>query len=265
MAANRTLGIQLVVPMAGKGSRFADAGYELPKPLLSVHGQPMYRIVLGNLVTDNIVSVTLVAQRAHLLAREMSLMEARLERPVNLIEIDHVTQGPAESVHLAMGVLDPGLPVVTANSDQYVDFPIHRFYDALREEDLGGAVLTMEDHDPKWSYAAVDEFNNITDVREKIVISKHATVGIYAFQSASLLASAIESMFTANDRTNGEFYLAPVYNYLVSAHWRIRAVPTGPVSTVMHGLGTPEDYESFLRRDIARVASERAAELIGND
>lgn len=258
------LSIQLVVPMAGNGSRFVNAGYARPKPLLPIHGQPMYQIVLGNLVTENVASVTLVAQRAHLLIHEIANIESQLQRPINLIEIDHVTQGPADSVFLALESLNPELPVVVANSDQYVDFPLDQFYDALRDATVAGAVLTMEDDDPKWSFVAVNGHGDITAVKEKEVISRHATVGIYAFRTARILRSAIESMFAADDRTNGEFYLAPAYNYSIRANQRIMAVPTGPVSTVMYGLGTPEDYEAFLEHDISVLASDRAREILAD-
>ena len=258
------LNIQLVVPMAGTGSRFVDAGYAHPKPLLPIHGRPMYQIVLANLVTEDVASVTLVAQRAHLLIDEIANIEIRLQRPINLIEIDHVTQGPADSVRLALEGLNPDWPVVTANSDQYVDFPLDRFYDAICDRSVAGAVLTMEDGDPKWSFVAVDNRGHITVVREKEVISRDATVGIYAFRTARILRDAIESMFAADDRTNGEFYLAPAYNYLIQSGQRIKAVPTGPVSTVMYGLGTPEDYEAFLQHDIAVRASDRAREILAD-
>ncbi len=257
--------LQVVIPMAGLGTRFVDAGYTVPKPLLPVHGQPMFALVLANLLTDRVGSVTIVAQRAWDIGEEVRRIDRAQPCPVRIIEIDHVTGGPADTVELTRGVLDPDLPVVTGNSDQYVDADLSAFYEDLLRPGVAGTILTMLDDHPKWSYAATDEAGDVTLVREKEVISPHATVGIYGFRSAALMFEAFDAMRAARDTVNGEYYVAPAYNRLIERGRRVTSSSLGPVSDVMHGLGTPTDYEAFLLSPAAIRAADAARRLIDAD
>ncbi len=258
--------IQLVIPMAGLGTRFTDAGYTTSKPLLPIHGQAMYRIVLANLLTEDVASVTLVAQKAFDLRQDVEALRSRTSAEVRLIEIDYITSGPADTVELALSHLKLEDPVVTANSDQYVNCSLVAMYKQLYFEDVVGNILVMEDSDPKWSYVKLKRNGDVSQVREKQVISNLATVGIYGFQSGNALKMAFDLMRRAQDTVNGEFYVAPAYNQLIGQGSRIVTHNLGPVSTVMHGLGTPEDYEAFLRHSASRKISRRASVLFnGSD
>lgn len=250
--------IQLVIPMAGLGTRFSERGYGVPKPLLSVHGLSMYRLVLGNLLTEQIGRIAIVAQQSWNLGPSISALSNALDLEVELIEIDYLTGGPADTVELAQVWLRPDQPVVTANSDQYVHADIRPFYGLLESGSVSGALLLMEDDHPKWSYARLNEAGEILEVREKEVISPFATVGIYGFSSARVMLEAFAAMRASDDRVNGEFYVGPAYNYLKSQREPIASTNLGPVSTVMYGLGTPEDYEFFLSTDLSRAAVKDA-------
>ena len=104
----------------------------------------------------------------------------------------------------------------------------------------------MEDDSPKWSYVRTDVNGMAIEVREKVVISNLATCGVYAYSEAALFFEAYDEMVESNDRTNNEFYVAPTYNYLISKQKQILVRDLGKAGLVMHGLGTPEDYEKFL-------------------
>ena len=249
--------------MAGLGRRFTEAGYSQPKPLLPIHGLPMFSVVLANLLTDQVGSVTLVAQEAWQLSDSVRRMRAALAQDVQLIEIDYVTGGPADTIELARPLLDPDLPVVTGNSDQYVDADLGAFYGLLDDPAIAGAILTMEDDHPKWSYAATDPSGDVTLVREKEVISPYATVGIYGFQSARLMFEGFDAMRAASDTVNGEYYVAPSYNRLIERGLRVTTANLGPISKVMHGLGVPSDYEGFTRSHAAVEAAAKTSALLG--
>ena len=248
------------MPMAGLGTRFSDCGYKTAKPLLSIHGIPMYQLVLANLLTDQIGRIALVTQAAWQLSKSISDLSKALDLEIELIEIDHVTQGPADSVQLAAAWLHPSEPVVTANSDQYVSADLRPFYEVLTTGGVAGALLLMEDDHPKWSYARL-EHNHVVEVREKAVISRFATVGIYGYRTATIMLDAFGAMRDADDRVNGEFYVGPSYNYLQDRGEQIASTNLGPVSTVMYGLGTPDDFEHFVASDISRSEVERALSL----
>jgi dTDP-glucose pyrophosphorylase len=181
---------------------------------------------------------------------------------ITLIEVDQTTGGPADTVELALPFLTPGEPVVVANSDQYVDASLNAFYGLCQTDGVGGVVLAMEDTDPKWSYVAVDECNRAIEIKEKQVISSLATVGIYGFESPEMMSSAFTAMREAGDQTNGEWYVAPSYNYMISAGDIIEVVNLGPIGSVMHGLGIPLDYEDFLRKPVSQEAAIRARLLL---
>ena len=257
-----TLPVQVVIPMAGSGSRFTEAGYSTPKPLLPVHGAPMFALVVANLLTERVGSLTIIAQAAWEVGPSIDRLRAAISPEVRLIEIDYLTGGPADTIELARPYLDPALPVVTGNSDQYVDADLHPFYALLDDPDLAGAILTMEDDDPKWSYAATDARGDVVDVQEKVVISPYATVGIYGFSSAGLMFSALDEMRAIGDSVKGEYYVAPAYNRLIARGLRIAPSNLGPVSSVMHGMGIPADYEAFLLTEASRAAADRAHALL---
>lgn len=256
---------QLVIPMAGSGSRFVDAGYSTPKPLLPVHGVHMYEIVLANVLHHSITNIVIVARAEWHLTPSIDLLKATAGLPINIVEVQATTGGPAETVELAMQHLVDGVPVVVANSDQYVDASLHDFYGLCQSDSADGVILTMEDSDPKWSYVAADPDGWATEVREKKVISQFATVGIYGFSSPEVMSQAFQAMRAAGDRTNNEWYVAPSYNYLIKDAKRIRIRNLGPIGEVMHGLGIPVDYESFLEKPVSHVAAAKARQLFGHE
>ena len=244
--------------MAGLGTRFTESGYTTPKPLLPIHGVPMYRVVLANLLTVQVSRVVIVAQKQWDLSGDVGVLSRALNLDIHLIEIDHVTEGPAETVKLAQDFLDPHQPVVTANSDQFVNAQLDEFYESLILGAYSGAVLLMEDVDPKWSYARLNSQGNVVEIREKEVISPFATVGIYGFESASTMFNAFRQMQDSSDRVNGEFYVGPAYNYMQHLSRPVTSTNLGPIATVMFGLGIPEDYEFFIGSEVSVRAAARA-------
>ena len=257
--------IQLVVPMAGLGSRFKSQGYTVPKPLIQIHGIEMYKVVLANLFSPQLDRVILVCPTSF----NMKSLEGELSRclglVVRIIEVDGLTSGPAATVALARDLLDPEIPLVIANSDQYVAFEPDGFYAEIQQSDNRGLVLTMRDDDPKWSYVSVNAHNLIDRVVEKQVISDLATVGIYGFKRAGDFFQAFDSMVRAGFMVNGAHYVAPAYEFLTDFKSGIIGIhDLGPVGQVMFGLGIPEDLQSFLKLDVSRQAAERSKQLFGS-
>jgi len=255
--------IQIVLPMAGLGTRFTEAGYQTPKPLLPIHGVPMFKIVLGNIFSDKVSKVVIITRREWDLTREIDHLAKSTNTEFHIVEIDYTTDGPASTVMLAQDFLDPEEPVVVANSDQYVNTKIETFYEKLVTSDAVGCIMTMNDNDPKWSFVKLDDQGHVSKVREKEVISNEATVGIYGFKKAQYMIEAINKMREANDRVNGEFYVAPAYNFLIASGQAIDAFNTGDVRDVMFGLGIPRDYEFFVGCHESKKAAESAVAFFG--
>lgn len=256
--------VNLVVPMAGAGARFVEAGYSTPKPLLPVGEFKMFEVVLCNLLNPLVAEVVMVAPRYFGLKEHAHVLESRLGIPLRVLEVDSLTAGPAVSALLGSAPLDPSKPVVIANSDQFLDFSSRDWMAEAVDSGVDGSILCMRDSDPKWSYVGFDSDGLVSRVEEKKVISKMATCGVYYFKEAGAFQRYASEMIDREDRVNGEFYVGPVYNGLISEGGRVACVDLGPVSEVMYGLGIPADYERFLVSEGRSKAEEVCLSALGN-
>lgn len=223
----------VVIPAAGNGKRFREAGYESPKPLIEIGGLPMVGAVTRNLRLSPTNGLVVIVQTE---------VAQQLRSPFGFILTDDEPKGAALTVLPVLKGLPPNCPVLLANCDQLIEanLPALLWQVESRRED--GGILTFPASDKRWSYAAVDERGLVTEVREKDPFSPHATCGIYYWARAGDAVRAIEAMVAAEDRVNGEFYLAPAFNYAIREGARIRALPVER----MIGLGTPEDLQAYL-------------------
>ena len=237
--------INVVIPMAGAGSRFSKAGFSKPKPFIDVNGKPMIVRVLDNLSLPE-AHYILVARREHMEAESDLVMEIKNSYPATFITIDGLTEGTACTVMHARKLIGNERPLLIANSDQIVDFKPQDFVEDCLTRNLDGSILTFIDkkRDPKWSFARIGDDGLVCEVKEKIAISEIATVGIYLFRRGSDFVDATIEMFLAQDRINGEYYTCPSYNYMIRDGMRIGAYNVW--QSAMHGLGTPEDLRGYL-------------------
>lgn len=252
---------QLLIPMAGEGSRFRGSRWQEPKPLIDLGGVRMFELVAMNLMNPTVSRLVFVAKSEHRLGLHLPRLREAFPGLIELIEVEGLTAGPAETVLAGLTALDPDLPVTVANSDQFIFADLTAFFSKLEISGNAGAILLMEDSDPKWSFVRVNPAGEITEVREKEPISSLATIGVYGFKAAKLLGKLIGRMISANDTVNGEFYLGPAYNFLRPTEGVIQGHNLGPVAERCFGLGIPEDLEHFLSdsRGIAAVRSAARA------
>lgn len=236
--------INIVIPMAGRGSRFASAGFELPKPLIDVAGKPMIDWVIDNIAPKKLHRFIFLCLQEHL--DKYSLEDHLKSKAENcvIIPVNEVTEGAACTVLLAERYIDNDSPLMIANSDQYVDISIDEYMYSMGKND--GLIMTMKATDDKWSFIKYDENGFVTIVREKEVISDEATVGIYNFARGAEFVKYAHDMIDKNIRVNNEFYVAPVYNMMIEDKKRIGFYNVGRVDNGMYGLGTPADLKRFL-------------------
>ena len=237
--------LNIVIPMAGRGSRFAKEGYAMPKPLIDVHGKPMIEVVTNNIRPKCEHKFIYLCLQEHL---EKYNLENRLkEMSPNciVVPVNQVTEGAACTVLLAEKYIDNEDMLMMANSDQYVDIDINEYIQAMDDSD--GLIMTMYADDPKWSFIKYDERKYVTMVREKEVISNEATVGIYNFKRGSDFVQYAHQMIDKNIRVNNEFYVAPVYNEMIEDGKKVKFYNIGRENDGMYGLGIPSDLEKFVR------------------
>jgi dTDP-glucose pyrophosphorylase len=239
--------LNIVIPMAGRGSRFIAKGYARPKPLILVRGQPMIRLVIENLRPLQPHRFVFIAQREHQESFGLGELLERWAPGSELICIDGVTEGAACTVLAARDLIDSQHPLMIANSDQWLDVSIDSYLSAMSASHADGLIMTMVARDPKWSFIRRDSDGAVCEVVEKVVVSSEATVGVYNFRHGREFVRAAEAMIRKGLRVNNEFYVAPVYNELIAGGHRIETFSVGELQAGMFGLGTPEDLERFER------------------
>jgi len=247
--------LNIVIPMAGRGSRFANAGYPDPKPLIPIHGIPMIRLVISNLTPKCEHRFIFICQREHIKSYHLETLLPKWTSKFEIIALDGITEGAACTVLTASQLIDNDQPLMIANSDQYIDARIDDYLADMHCRKLDGLIMTMTANDPKWSFAATDANGMVTRVVEKEPISDDATVGIYNFTRGSDFVRGAHAMIAADGRVNGEFYVAPVYNALIQSGKRIGIYGIGSDGHGMHGLGTPTDLDAFLALPLSRSAA----------
>ena len=245
--------LNIGIPMAGAGSRFAKVGYKDPKPLIPVHGHPMIKVVIDNLRPSRDHRFIFICQEAHVEAYALRPKLQAWAPGCEIVTLNGLTDGAARTVLAAADLIDNADPLMIANSDQYIDSPIDAYLQYQDDQKLDGLIMTMTADDPKWSFAEVDADGLVKRVVEKEVISDVATVGIYNFKRGKDFVRAARDMIDQDLKVNGEFYVAPTYNILVSQQARIGVYGIGTDGRGMHGIGIPADLEQFLASPVSQA------------
>ena len=232
--------LNVLIPMAGAGSRFEQAGYTFPKPLIEVRNKPMIQVVVDNLnIKANYIYIV---QKKHREKYNLDTLLNLLTPNCRIVEVDSLTEGAACTALLAKEFIDNDAPLFFANSDQFVEWDSNEFMYKMNETNADGGIVTFEATHPKWSFAKIDDKGLVTEVAEKNPISNIATVGYYYWKHGSDFVKYAEQMIDKNIRVNNEFYVCPVFNEAVGDNKQIRKFNVDG----MWGLGTPEDLKYYL-------------------
>jgi len=232
--------MNVLIPMAGAGSRFQQAGYTFPKPLIEVEGKPMIQVVVDNLNID--ATFIYVVQKEHREKYNLDTLLNLITPNCKIVEVDGLTEGAACTTLLAKEYIDTDAPLVMANSDQFLEWDSNEFMYKMIEQEVDGGIVTFTATHPKWSFAKVDKYGYVTEVAEKNPISDIATVGVYYWAKGSDYVKYAEQMIEKNIRTNNEFYTCPVFNEAIGDNKKIKTFNIEK----MWGLGTPEDLKYYL-------------------
>jgi HAD superfamily hydrolase (TIGR01509 family) len=232
--------MNVLIPMAGAGSRFQQAGYTFPKPLIDVEGKPMIQVVVDNLNIE--ANYIYVVQKEHREKYNLDTLLNLITPNCKIVEVDGLTEGAACTTLLAKEFINNDEPLVMANSDQFVEWDSNEFMYKMIEQKVDGGILTFTATHPKWSFAKVDEYGYVTEVAEKNPISDIATVGVYYWAKGSDYVKYAEQMISKNIRTNNEFYTCPTFNEAIADGKKIKTFNIEK----MWGLGTPEDLKYYL-------------------
>jgi len=232
--------LNVLIPMAGAGSRFEKAGFTFPKPLIDVKGEPMIKLVYENLnINANFI---FIVQKDHRKKYNLDTLLNLISPNCKIIETDGLTEGAACTTLLAKEFINNNNPLIIANSDQIVEWDSNEFMYKMNEINCDGGILTFKSTHPKWSFAKINSSGFVTEVAEKNPISDDATVGVYYWKNGCDYVKFAEQMISKNLRVNNEFYVCPVFNESISSGLKIKPFEIKK----MWSLGTPEDLEVYL-------------------
>jgi len=233
--------LNVLIPMAGAGSRFEAAGYSFPKPLIEVNGKPMIQVVVENLNID--AKFIYIVQKEHYTKYNLEYLLKLLTPNCEILQTSGVTEGAACTTLIAKQLINNDNSLLIANSDQFVEWDSGETIYSFMADGIDGGIVTFKSTHPKWSYVRIDDSGIVIEVAEKKPISDLATVGIYFWKKGSEYVKNAEKMIEKNLRVNGEFYVCPVFNQSIESGGRFKIKNINK----MWGLGTPEDLNYFIK------------------
>lgn len=235
--------MNIIIPMAGLGSRFPESIYGTCKPLIPINGSPM--------IEHAVKSLNLEGEYIFILRKDRNsqiLVQAlkALNKDCEIIILNDLTQGPAETCLAAKHLLGKDEELVVANSDQIMWWNSELFISAARSKSLEGLIVTYDSDSPANSYARIDGQGNVTEIREKEVFSKIALNGIHYWKKAEYFISSVESMMKNEEKSNGEYYVGPSFNHLINQGYRIgiHHLPSFQHNPV----GIPSDLQAYKEK-----------------
>jgi len=234
--------MNILIPMAGAGSRFSQVGYSFPKPLIEVKGKPMIQVVVESLKMD--VNYIYIVQKSHREKYNLDTLLNLITPNCTIVETEGITEGAACTTLLAEHLINNDNPLLITNSDQFIDWNSTEFMYQMNEKDYDGGIVSFPATHPKWSFAKTDENNIVLEVAEKKPISNKATAGIYYWKNGSDYVKYAKQMIDKDIRVNNEFYVCPIYNEAIQDNKLIYNFDIE--ADKMWGLGTPEDLNHYL-------------------
>lgn len=235
--------VNILIPAAGMGSRLR-AKYQLPKPLIDIAGKTMIQRAVESLNID--ANYIFIVQQEHYDQYNLGAYLKLIAPECTILTTNGLTDGAACTSLLAKELINNDKHLLIANSDQLLDWDSSSFMYNMLSSNVDGGILTFErEADPKWSYVKLDAKGYVCELAEKKPISNKATVGVYYFTKGSEYVDAAEQMIAADDRVNGEFYIAPAYNYMIKDNKKIITYDIDENN--FHPTGTIEDLEKVIK------------------
>ena len=239
--------MKVVVPMAGRGSRFANTAGTTPKPLIPVMGRPMVAWALKSIENVPFSQIIFIALKEHDEKFQVKkvLTSAMRRRRFELVLLDGITEGQLCTVLEGKSHINTDEDVLIISSDTYVISDIGRHI-AQRGGDCSGLISVASLPGNQWSFAQTDEKGNVIRVAEKERISDFASTGLYYFSNGRIFVERAEEVISRGERTKNEFYVIPLYQTYID-----RGEVIGiSLAKQMFDMGNPEALnasETFLK------------------
>lgn len=233
--------MNIVIPMAGRGSRFKDVNIKTPKMLINVLGRPMLYWALDSLSKINYSKITFICLKEHIEDYQLDQIIYTYTKKARIIVINSPTNGQPETVYQARSKLYLDRPLLIYNCDTYTDVSIKQNL-KIASSSYDGILYVFKSNDPSLSYVEVKDNGLVMNILEKKRISHYASTGLYYYANTRIFIDAVERV-RGYLPTLEEMYVAHVYNYLIEKGYKF---VTHKVKQC-YPLGTPDQLNKFIQ------------------
>lgn len=240
--------LHIVMPMAGEGSRFANAGWTTPKPLIELNGQPLFKHAISSVSADGIpMKYSFIVRQEHIDKYGLDKGIKEFLPEANIFSVLKTTRGAVETCLMAESAINDEDAVIVMDCD--LEFRSKRFMEIIKQmlseaSDItrGGALVSFESDQPKYSYAEVNDAGFVIRTAEKEVISNHALCGAYFFSSGKKFKQIAHRLLDEPEFKKPEYYVSLLYNYMLTAGEKVLIAPMEEY----YSYGTPEELQRYL-------------------
>ena len=240
--------LHIIMPMAGEGSRFLKEGWTTPKPLIELHGIPLFQRAIGSVGIDGIpMKYSFIVRQEHIDKYQIDEQIKANMPQANIFSVLKTTRGAVETCLMAESVIDDEDGVIVMDCD--LEFRSKRFSEILKnilslpmEKSEGGALVSFESNEPRYSYAALGMDGFVTRTAEKEVISNHALCGAYFFSNGKRFKQIAHQLLNEPEFKKPEYYVSLLYNYLLADGEKVQLA----TMEEYYSYGTPEELKRYL-------------------
>ena len=240
--------LHVIMPMAGEGSRFLKEGWTTPKPLIELHGLPLFKRAIGSVSIDGIpMKYSFIVRQEHIVKYQIDEQIKAVLPQASIFSVLKTTRGAVETCLMAENVIADEDGVIVMDCD--LEFRSKRFLQILKDtlskpldQAEGGALVSFESHEPRYSYAALGEDGFVTRTAEKEVISNHALCGAYFFSSGKRFKQIAHQLLNEPEFKKPEFYVSLLYNYLLANGEKVQLA----TMEEYYSYGTPEELKRYI-------------------
>ena len=236
------------MPMAGEGSRFANAGWTTPKPLIELKGMPLFKRAISSVSDDDIkMKYSFIVRQEHIEKYGIDNGIKSFLPEANVFSVMKTTRGAVETCLIAESTIEDEDAVIVMDCD--LEFRSKKFLEIIKsilsetaENANGGALVSFESQEPKYSYAQLDENGLVRRTAEKEVISNHALCGAYFFSTGRRFKEIAHQLLNEPEFKKPEYYVSLLYNYMLTNGEKVQLAPMEEY----YSYGTPEELQKYL-------------------
>ena len=239
--------LHIIMPMAGEGSRFLKEGWTTPKPLIELHGKPLFMRAIGSVSVEGApMKYSFIVRKEHIERYHIDERIRAVLPNANIFFVEKTTRGAVETCLMAENAIGEDDAVVVMDCD--LEFRSKAYTEGIREilnlpvaDANGGMLVSFESHEPRYSYAEVDENMIVKRTAEKEVISNHALCVAYFFSSGKGFLCAAHRLMNEPAFNKPEYYVSLLYNYLLADGEKVMLA----TMEEYYSYGTPEELNHY--------------------